>query len=52
LWLQKKYPNAFVVARSFRRSSFAEEISKEAGFEVFSVADLVTRSIPDGWLGN
>jgi Trk K+ transport system NAD-binding subunit len=50
LWLQNKYPEAYVVARSFRRSRFAEEISKEGGFEVFSVAELVVQSIPDDWL--
>jgi Trk K+ transport system NAD-binding subunit len=50
LWLQSKYPNAYVISRSFRRSRFAEEVSKEGGFEVFSVAELVVQSFPDSWL--
>jgi voltage-gated potassium channel Kch len=51
LWLKGKYPNAYVVARSFRKSRFAEEVSREGGFEVFAVAELLAKSIPDVWLG-
>jgi len=50
LWLKSKYPNAYVVARSFRQSAFAQEVSKKGGIEVFSVADLMQRSIPDHWV--
>jgi voltage-gated potassium channel Kch len=50
LRLKKKYPNAFVVARSFRHSAFAEDVAHDVGFEAFSVADLVAVSIRDEWL--
>jgi Trk K+ transport system NAD-binding subunit len=50
LWLTRKYPEAFIVARSFRSSSFATEVAGESGFEAFSVAELVKRSMPGGWL--
>jgi voltage-gated potassium channel Kch len=50
LSLQKKYPNAYVVARGFRRSTFASEVSREGGFDVFSVAELLSESIPVEWL--
>ena len=50
LWLKSKYPSAFVVARSFRRSAFAGEVSRKGGIEVFSVAELMSQSIPDHWV--
>ena len=49
LWVKSAYPNAYVVARTFGRSSFADEVSQEGGFHAFSVADLVLRSMPDDW---
>jgi hypothetical protein len=51
LWLKAKYPNAYVVARSFRTSTFADEVSRERGFEVFAVAELLAHSIPSRFLG-
>lgn len=51
LWLKSRYPNAYVVARSFRRSAFAAELSSVAGFDVFSVAELVEQSFPEHWFG-
>ncbi len=50
LWLKSKYPNAFVIARSFRESPFALDVAKKGGFKVFSVAELVTQSIPESWV--
>ena len=49
MWLHHRHPQALVVARTFRRSAFAQEVSREGGFEVFEVAELVTESIPDDW---
>jgi voltage-gated potassium channel Kch len=49
LWLKARYPKAYVVARSFRRSAFAVELSQAAGFDVFSVAELVEESFPEIW---
>ncbi len=49
LWLAQKYPRAFVMARSEARWSFAEEVSREAGIHTFSVAELVTQSMPPAW---
>jgi voltage-gated potassium channel Kch len=49
MWLARKYPRAFVLARSEARWSFAEEVSREAGIHTFSVAELVTQSMPVEW---
>jgi Trk K+ transport system NAD-binding subunit len=49
MWLARKYPKAFVMARSEARWSFAEEVSREAGIHTFSVAELVTQSMPLEW---
>jgi len=49
LWLAQKYPKAFVMARSEARWSFAEEVSREVGIHTFSVAELVTQSMPIEW---
>lgn len=49
MWLARKYPQAFVLARSEARWSFAEEVSREAGIHTFSVAELVTQSMPVEW---
>jgi hypothetical protein len=49
LWVKRAHPRAYVVARTFQRSFFAEELGREGGFLVFSVADLVARSVPRSW---
>lgn len=51
LWVNSQFPSAYVVARAFYRSSFADEVSREGGFLVFSMADLITRSMPREWFG-
>lgn len=51
LRLSSKYPGALIIARGFLHSSFAEEVSNEGHFHSFSIADLVSQSLPDGWLG-
>jgi hypothetical protein len=50
LSLSAKYPDAYIVARSFGHSSFVQDVSLEGGFDAFSVADLLSQSIPDSWL--
>ncbi len=52
MWLTSKYPDAHVVQRSFRRSTFAEQISDDCAFQTFSVADLLTQSLPAHWFGD
>ncbi|MCX4243120.1 NAD-binding protein [Paraliomyxa miuraensis] len=49
MWLAQKYPRGFVMARSEARWTFAEEVSREAGIHTFSVAELVTQSMPTEW---
>jgi len=49
MWLSETYPKALVVARSEERWSFAEEISRDAGIETFSVPELVADSMPAAW---
>jgi len=51
MWLKAKWPSSLVVARSFRRSAFAEEVSADRDINFFSVAGLVDESIPEVWLG-
>jgi len=50
LWVTAKLPMAHVIARSFAHSAFADEVAQEQGFTSFSVADLVSESIPHEWL--
>lgn len=49
IWLRQRWPNALVIARSFRASLFAEEVSIESGFEMVSVANLLLASMPESW---
>src|SRR5690606_22334414 len=49
IWLQKRFPRALVIARSFRSSLFADEVWRESGFEMVSIADLLTASMPASW---
>jgi hypothetical protein len=49
LRIKSAHPNAYVVARTFHHSSFADELGREGGFLVFSVEDLVARSVPGAW---
>ena len=49
IWVKSAYPQAYVVARTFQRSLFAEELARDGGFLVFSVAELVARSVPGSW---
>lgn len=49
--LVQRYPQALVIARSDRQWSFTETFSRESGIHVFSVAKLVTESMPDAWFG-
>ncbi len=50
LWLAGEFPDASVIARSFRRSAFAEDAARQTGVHAFSVADLIRESIPERWL--
>jgi voltage-gated potassium channel Kch len=47
--LGDRYPAARVLARSYFRSTFAEEVSRDAGFRTFSVAEQIVESMPDSW---
>jgi hypothetical protein len=49
LRIKSVHPRAYVVARTFHHSSFADELGREGGFLVFSVEDLVARSVPGAW---
>ncbi len=44
-----RYPDSRIVVRQFERSSFADEVGVEAGFQTISVADLLATSMPDAW---
>ncbi|MEZ4427641.1 MAG: NAD-binding protein [Nannocystaceae bacterium] len=49
LTLQRRYPDAYVIARSFHHSPFAAELTLDAGVHCFAVADLIDFGIPDEW---
>ncbi len=55
LWLSNKFGSLpedkrpYMVVRSFKNSNFAEKLAKAKGFEVESVASLVSASMNKGW---
>ncbi len=49
LRLASRYPEAYIVARSFHRSRFAEKLARHAGIKLFAVAELITQGIPEDW---
>ena len=52
LWLSRKYPGTKVLARCFRRSTFAEQISNECDFEVVSTAELLMSGMHPEWFAD
>ncbi|ACY16712.1 NAD-binding protein [Haliangium ochraceum] len=48
-WVKQRHPEAYVVARTFTRSPFADDLAEEGNFSVFSVDGLVARSMPPSW---
>lgn len=51
LWLARKYPRTRIVARCFRHSTFAAQMSGECDFEVVSTADLLMSGMHPDWFG-
>jgi voltage-gated potassium channel Kch len=49
LWLRRRYPDAFIVARHFQRSSFSAQIARDCDVVLFSIADLIAEAIPAEW---
>lgn len=49
LWLRGRYPDAYIVVRQFRCSTFSEEIAHERRLLLFGVADLISNAIPARW---
>jgi hypothetical protein len=47
--LTSRYPKALVLGRTYARSAFAEEVSEDANVHIFSIADLLLRSMPAEW---
>ena len=52
LWLSNKYPQTKILARCFRRSTFADQISSECDFEVFSTSELLLTGMQTEWFGD
>ena len=52
LWLSCKYPRTKILARCFRQSTFADQISSECDFEVFSTAELLLTGMHPEWFGD
>jgi hypothetical protein len=49
LTISSRYPEATIIARSFHRSVFAEQMSLGSNVRAFSVAELVSQSMPVHW---
>ncbi len=49
LWIKRKYPNAFVFARTNDESEFARHVTAEHGIHSISIAELVRANIPEAW---
>ena len=49
--LSVKYPAAKILARCFRKSTFAEQVSGECDFEVVSTAELLLSGMQRNWFG-
>ena len=52
LWLSGKYPDTKILARCFRHSTFADQISGECDFEVVSTAELLLSGMHPEWFGD
>jgi Trk K+ transport system NAD-binding subunit len=50
LMARRRYPDAYVILRSFRLSPFTEEIARDAGIEAFHLGGLIAKGIPERWL--
>jgi hypothetical protein len=51
LWLSQKYRDTKILARCFRHSTFANQISSECDFEVVSSAELLVAGMLPEWFG-
>ncbi len=49
LWLSQKYPNTKILARCFRQSTFAKQMSGNGDFEVFSTYELLMTAMNPAW---
>lgn len=49
LTLIRQCPDAYIIARSFRASAFADEASRDAGVHPFNIAELVAEGMPGRW---
>ena len=50
LMARKRYPDAYVILRSFRFSPFTEEIAEDACVEAFHLGGLIASGMPERWL--
>lgn len=50
LMARRRYPEAYVILRSFRLSPFTEEIARDACVEAFHLGGLIARGMPERWL--
>ena len=52
LWIKRRFHDAMVIARSSKRSYFAEEVGREHGLVSISINELVEDNIPAHWLAD
>ena len=50
LMARRRYPNAYVILRSFRLSPFTDEIAEAACVEAFHLGGLIASGMPERWL--
>ncbi len=50
IWLSERFPRAYVVARCFRHSVFAEHAAASCNFHLVTMSDLLQHTMPDDWV--
>jgi Trk K+ transport system NAD-binding subunit len=50
LMARRRYPDAYVILRSFRLSPFTQEVARDACVEAFHLGGLIARGMPERWL--
>jgi hypothetical protein len=51
LWLSRKYPEAKILARCFRRATFVDQIAGDCDFEIVGIAELLLTAMRPEWFG-
>ena len=50
IWIRRQFPESMVIARSSKRSRFADEVGRDHGLISISINELVEDNIPRNWI--